>query len=97
MANLAFVFKLLPAELTDMFVVNGCSAGGLAIYTWVDYIADYIKQRNPVTKVCGLADSGFFIDYPSNLTGVNIFGGWMKAVVDLANHIVPLPNSKCLM
>lgn len=97
MANLAFVFKLLPAELTEMFLVNGCSAGGLATYTWVDYIADYIKQRNPMTKVFGLADSGFFIDYPSNLTGVNIFGGWMKAVVDLANHIVPLPNSKCLM
>jgi len=36
MANLAFVFKLLPAELLDIFVVNGCSAGGLATYTWVD-------------------------------------------------------------
>ncbi len=96
MANLAFVFKLLPAELLDIFVVNGCSAGGLATYTWVDQIAEYIKQRNPIAKIYGLADSGFFIDYPSNMTGIHIFSGWMKAVVDLANHRVPLPNKKCL-
>ena len=96
MANLEFVFKLLPPELIDTFVVCGCSAGGLATYTWVDYISDLIKERNKAARVYGLADSGFFIDYPSNLTGVNIFGGWMKAVVDLANHRVPLPNTKCL-
>jgi len=34
-----FVFSLLPPELTDTLVVNGCSAGGLATFTWIDAIA----------------------------------------------------------
>lgn len=38
-AHLDFIFSLLPPELTDSFVVNGCSAGGLATYTWMDTIA----------------------------------------------------------
>jgi predicted GTPase len=71
MAHLNFIFKLLPREVTDTFVVNGCSAGGLAVYTWLDKIANMINSVNPNTKVFGLADSGFFMDYPSNKTGKN--------------------------
>jgi hypothetical protein len=86
MANLDFVFKLLPPELTDTFVVFGCSAGGLAVMTWVDYIADRIHHRNPNTKVFGLADSGFLVDYPSFQTGKHEFSAQIKAVVEVANQ-----------
>jgi hypothetical protein len=64
-----FVFSLLPPELTDTFVVNGCSAGGLATFSWIDQIYDYMTSLNPKIKVFGLPDSGFFVDYPSNKTG----------------------------
>jgi hypothetical protein len=37
-AHFSFIFSLLPPELTDTFVVNGCSAGGLATYTWLETI-----------------------------------------------------------
>jgi hypothetical protein len=60
---------LLPPELTDTFVVNGCSAGGLATYAWIDPITQYFKYANPKTKIFAFPDSGFFVDYPSNRTG----------------------------
>ena len=71
MTHLDFVFRLLPPEQTDTFVVYGCSAGGLAVYTWVESIAEMIHDRNPSVKVIGLPDSGFFVDYPSYMTGTN--------------------------
>ncbi len=84
---------MLPPEKTDTFVVNGCSAGGLAVYTWVDTIAKYIHGTNPAVNVLGLADSGFFIDYPSFKSGTNDYTRNIKAVVDLVNYgVVPLPN-----
>jgi hypothetical protein len=96
-AHLDFVFSLLPSTLTDTFVVYGCSAGGLATYTWVDTIADFIKSENPKAKVYGMPDAGFFIDYPSNKTGKNDYTTNIKAVVDLVNSVnVPLPNKKCM-
>ena len=96
-AHLNFVFNLLPPQKTDTFVVNGCSAGGLAVYTWVDSIAEYIQATNRAVKVIGLADSGFFIDYPSFKTGTNDYTTNIKAVVQLVNYgQVPLPNARCM-
>ena len=65
--------KLMPPEQTDSFVVYGCSAGGLAVYSWIDPIADILKKRNPFIKIKGLSDSGFTVDYPSMVTGKNEF------------------------
>jgi len=69
--HVKYVLNLLPPEKIDTFVINGCSAGGLAVYTWVDTIAQFIHGTNPAAKVYGLADSGFFLDYPSFKTGTN--------------------------
>ena len=69
MANLEYAFSLLPPKATDSFMVNGCSAGGLAALTWLQPIADMIHAVNPKVKVTGLSDSGFFVDYPSFKTG----------------------------
>lgn len=95
--HLAFVFSLLPPELTDTFVVYGCSAGGLATFTWVQTIADFIHSKNPQAKVIGLPDAGFFIDYPTLITGTNDYARNIQAVVDLVNSpAVPLPNARCM-
>jgi hypothetical protein len=53
----------------DTLVINGCSAGGLAVYTWLETIGTYAKKANPKLKVVGLPDSGFILDYPSIVTG----------------------------
>ena len=65
----------------DTLVVKGCSAGGLAAFTWLETISGYVKNANPNAKVIGLPDSGFFVDYPSNLTGTNDYAKNIKAVV----------------
>jgi len=41
-------------------VISGCSAGGLATYLHLDYWNSKLPQG---TKVVGLPDSGFFMDY----------------------------------
>jgi hypothetical protein len=78
--------RIMPPEYTDTFVVNGCSAGGLSTYTWLDPIADMLKSRNPKIKVKGLPDSGFFVNYPSMVTGKNEYEEKIKIVYSLANH-----------
>ncbi len=73
--------KLMPPEFTDIFVVYGCSAGGVATYTWLDPIAEIVKSRNHKVKVKGLADSGFAVNYPSMITGKKEYEEKMKNVV----------------
>jgi len=40
-----------------------------------------IHNANPFTKVFGIADSGFFVDYPSMESGINEYTNNIKAVV----------------
>ena len=96
MAHLNFIFSKLPPEHMDTFVVNGCSAGGLATFTWAQTISDLIHKRNPNVKLFGLPDSGFFVDYISMRTGDNDYAIKMKAVTELVNVNVPLPNKRCM-
>ena len=59
----AVVDSLLAAGLKDakLLIVNGCSAGGLATYLHLDYIA----SRMPATvRVVGAPECGFFMDLP---------------------------------
>ena len=55
----------------NQFTLYGYSAGGLAVFTWIDTISDIIRKRNPNVIFTGLSDSGFFIDYKSLKTGTN--------------------------
>lgn len=73
----------MPPEVTDTFVVNGFSA---STYTLLDPIADMLKSRNPKIKIKGLPDSGFFVNYPSMVTGKNEYEEKIKTVYSLANH-----------
>jgi hypothetical protein len=43
MAHVNFIFKMMPPELTDSFMITGCSAGGLAVFTWVDTIGNLVN------------------------------------------------------
>ena len=54
--NLEKTIKLFSAA--THVVVGGDSAGGLAAFTWTNYIADRVK----VGKVWSLPDSGIFLD-----------------------------------
>jgi hypothetical protein len=96
LAHFNFVFSHLPPELMDTLVIDGCSAGGLATLTWLETIGNYVLNANPKVKVMGIPDAGFFLDYPSNLTGKNDYGRNIQAVVELVNKNTPLPNSKCV-
>jgi hypothetical protein len=78
--------RIMPPEVTDTFIVYGCSAGGVATYTWVDSIAEIIKPRNPKIKIKGLPDSGFTVNYPSMVTGKYEFEEKIKMVINLANQ-----------
>ena len=42
----------------ELFIVNGCSAGGLAVYLHLDYI----QSRLPGVRVVGVPEAGFFMD-----------------------------------
>ena len=44
----------------------------------------------------GLADSGYFINYKSLQTNDFDYQIKIKSVVDLANMLVPLPNTDCV-
>jgi len=43
-------------------MISGGSAGGLAVYTWANYIK---SQLNANSFVFGVPDSGIFLDYES--------------------------------
>lgn len=42
----------------ESILVTGTSAGGLATFTWADYITDLLKSINPNCKVSAAPDSG---------------------------------------
>lgn len=56
----AVLDSLIAAGLgkAKLFVVNGCSAGGLAVYLHLDYIA----SRLPGVRVVGVPECGLFMD-----------------------------------
>jgi len=45
----------------DTVVVAGCSAGGLAVYLHLDYVAAKIAAVSPATRVLGAPGAGFFL------------------------------------
>ena len=62
-------------------IVSGCSAGGLALWLHLDYIADYVGSK---MHIVGIPESGFFMDENTN---ENTFF-W----TDLFQHISEMQN-----
>ncbi len=51
------------SEATEV-IINGGSAGGLAVYIHIDTWCDELKKASPNLKLCvGVPDSGWFLDY----------------------------------
>ena len=43
-------------------ILSGGSAGGLAVYYHLDYIAAAVKSMAPAARVTGFPDAGYFAD-----------------------------------
>lgn len=55
------VVLYILGDATDV-IVTGQSAGGLATYTWANYIKTLLK---PGAKIVAAPDCGMFLDYPN--------------------------------
>ena len=62
-------------------VVGGNSAGGLAVFTWTNYIYERVKAG----KVWALPDSGIFLNQMNVLTGKYDYKAVFRNMVALAN------------
>ena len=96
LSGLDWILKLSPPQYVDTFVLNGCSAGALATYTWVDYFRDVYVSKNPQIKFFGLPDSGFFLDFKNIQTNDNDYTIKIRNVYNLVNAQTPFPNQKCV-
>ena len=79
---------------TQVVVLKGCSAGGLATFLHLDYVAEYFKQRRPTVKVVGLPDAGWFLDHNST-TGAPSYTPLYQWVAQ-AQNATPSTNAKCV-
>lgn len=63
-------------------VINGCSAGALAIFLGLDQMVNIIHEANSSIEVRGFQNSGFFVEYSSNELLSNSMRGRDDAVVN---------------
>jgi O-palmitoleoyl-L-serine hydrolase len=96
MKHFDYIMDKVPPEKLEMFILSGCSAGGLATYYWSDYLQAKLQARNPKLLFFGLPDSGFFIDYKSAQTNDNSFKLKMQTMFTLTNTEVDMPNADCV-
>lgn len=90
----AMIDSLLPRGLNDASILlyGGCSAGALATYINVDYVA---HRMRPGLKTVALADAMFDIPAP-NFKGEEVFPDQMNWVFETMNVSASIP-SKCLL
>ena len=72
MKIIEYALEHLDLKLASEIIVSGQSAGGVAVYNWVDYISETVRNvsfMNP--KIYGIADSGIFLDVFSNNFGID--------------------------
>jgi hypothetical protein len=91
-----FVFDKVKIEELEEFVVTGCSAGGLATFFWVQYLADYIHLRNKKVKIYGIPDSGFFVDHLNLKTNDNDYKLKIKILAEEVNKEVSPVSIECV-
>ena len=65
------------SSATD-FVLNGNSAGGLAVYLAADRVSAQLHASNPTLRVTALPDSGFFMDVNSYLGTRNLLESFQQ-------------------
>ncbi|KRX09499.1 hypothetical protein PPERSA_12242 [Pseudocohnilembus persalinus] len=92
---LKYAKEVLNMDKADKVVVSGSSAGGLAGYTWIDFIANDLKKRNPKINVVGIFGGGVFLDYPSFQNGKYSFTNQMRNLFDITNKNAKYINQRC--
>ena len=58
-------------------VLSGGSAGGLAVYYHIDYVAAFVRESAPDVRVSGFPDAGYFADLPS-VEGEFVYRGFFQ-------------------
>ncbi|KAM3143650.1 hypothetical protein pb186bvf_004146 [Paramecium bursaria] len=79
---------------TELLLVSGCSAGGLATFSWIQYIRDNLPQQ---VKVIAAPDSGVFLDLKPVDSSVPASDRRQKQYHKVANVEVDPPNSQCVL
>ena len=85
MAQLASVDKtygIFSGKITSL-VLTGESAGGLATFSWTNYIASKVQQP---TKFWSMPDSGVFVDFPNVNTKSNQYRIWFQNLMRYSNE-----------
>jgi hypothetical protein len=74
-------------------MVSGCSAGGLAVYLHLDYIAEYLSATSPMSTfhIVGVPESGMFMDMPS-YDGSQIWTPKYAHIAEMQNVTAPGSN-----
>ena len=83
--NLEYVKKTVDITEIKQFAVDGSSAGGVAVYTWLDYINTDLTSLNADLKVFGTPHSSILEDYYNVETKDYDYGIKMKATYELVN------------
>jgi hypothetical protein len=91
-----FIFHKVKIEDIEEIVMTGCSAGGLATFYWIQYLADFIYKINNKVKIYGIPDSGFFVDYVNLKTKDNDYKLKLKILSDVVNKEVLPVNRECV-
>lgn len=73
-------------------LVSGCSAGGLATYTW----ADYIRNRSSHKNVVAAPDSGIFLDSANFHSKVHEYRNWFENLFHFSNSESSPPVPDCV-
>lgn len=94
-ANLDAVLDSLFArgmnKASDVIFTGG-SAGGLATYLNVDYVAERVRALSPSAKVVGLGDAGFFLDHLAYGKSTSIYTSEMTYLFNMSK---PTTNTAC--
>jgi O-palmitoleoyl-L-serine hydrolase len=73
--------------------VTGQSAGGLATFSWTNYIADHVPKG---ANVWSAPDSGIFLDSPNFLTQEHRYRMQFQNFMKFSNAEVDPPTDECV-
>jgi hypothetical protein len=73
-------------------LVTGISAGGLAAFTWVDYV----RNRSVSKNVYAAPDSGIFLDSPNFNSKQHEYRNMFMNLFKLSNTESNPPNPECV-
>ena len=91
LGSLNSLYQIFSAA-TDI-IVTGQSAGGLATFSWTNYIR---SKAAASTRVLSLPDSGIFLDSTNFVTGRNEYSLQFKNFMRFSNDEIDPPGAECV-